>query len=47
MVEIDVKERGPTFEIATNMGVEEMDVSVRDMLGYIAQQCPQILAKSS
>ncbi|MCX6635359.1 MAG: ATP-dependent protease ATPase subunit HslU [Acidobacteria bacterium] len=32
MVEIDVKERGPTFEIATNMGVEEMDVSVRDML---------------
>jgi ATP-dependent HslUV protease ATP-binding subunit HslU len=32
MVEIDVKERGPTFEIATNMGVEEMDVSIRDML---------------
>ena len=32
MIEIDVKERGPTFEIATNMGVEEMDVSVRDML---------------
>ncbi|MDP2995908.1 MAG: ATP-dependent protease ATPase subunit HslU [Bryobacterales bacterium] len=32
MVEIDVKERGPTFEIATNMGIEEMDVSVRDML---------------
>jgi ATP-dependent HslUV protease ATP-binding subunit HslU len=32
MVEIDVRERGPTFEIATNMGVEEMDVSVRDML---------------
>src|SRR5512140_3095371 len=32
MVEIDVKERGPTLEIATNMGVEEMDVSVRDML---------------
>jgi ATP-dependent HslUV protease ATP-binding subunit HslU len=32
IVEIDVKERGPTFEIATNAGVEEMDVSVRDML---------------
>jgi len=32
MIEIDVKERGPTFEIATNMGVEEMDVSIRDML---------------
>src|SRR5881296_2058590 len=26
VVEIDVKERGPTFEISTNTGVEEMDV---------------------
>ncbi|HSV94026.1 MAG TPA: ATP-dependent protease ATPase subunit HslU [Desulfobacterales bacterium] len=32
MVEIDVKERGPTFEIATNMGVEEMDVNLKDVL---------------
>ena len=32
LVEIDVKERGPTFEIATNMGVEEMDVSLKDVL---------------
>ena len=31
-VEIDVKERGPTFEIATNMGVEEMDVNLKDVL---------------
>jgi ATP-dependent HslUV protease ATP-binding subunit HslU len=31
-VEIDVKERGPTFEIATNMGVEEMDVNLKDIL---------------
>src|SRR5579884_62306 len=26
IVELDVKERGPTFEISTNAGVEEMDV---------------------
>jgi ATP-dependent HslUV protease ATP-binding subunit HslU len=32
MVEIDVKERGPTFEITTNAGVEEMDVSLKDVL---------------
>ncbi|MEZ5398021.1 MAG: ATP-dependent protease ATPase subunit HslU [Bryobacteraceae bacterium] len=32
MVEIDVKERGPTFEITTNMGVEEMDVNLKDMI---------------
>ncbi len=32
MIEIDVKERGPTFEIATNMGVEEMDVNLKDVL---------------
>jgi ATP-dependent HslUV protease ATP-binding subunit HslU len=30
-VEIDVKERGPTFEIASNMGVEEMDINLKDM----------------
>jgi ATP-dependent HslUV protease ATP-binding subunit HslU len=32
MVEIDVKERGPSFEIATAGGIEEMDVSFKDML---------------
>jgi ATP-dependent HslUV protease ATP-binding subunit HslU len=32
MVEIDVKERGPTFEITTNQGIEEMDVSLKDVL---------------
>ncbi len=32
MVEIDVRERGPTFEIATNMGVEEMDINLKDVL---------------
>src|ERR1700712_4612696 len=30
-VELDVKERGPTFEIASTQGVEEMDVSFKDM----------------
>src|SRR5947208_8401629 len=32
LVEIDVKERGPTFEISTNSGVEEMDVNLKDLL---------------
>jgi ATP-dependent HslUV protease ATP-binding subunit HslU len=32
VVEIDVRERGPTFEIATNMGVEEMDINLKDVL---------------
>src|SRR5438132_4501361 len=32
IVEIDVKERGPTFEISTNSGVEEMDVNLKDLL---------------
>src|SRR5436309_3669024 len=32
MVEIDVKERGPTFEISTNAGIEEMDVNLKDIL---------------
>ncbi len=35
LVEIDVKERGPTFEIATNMGVEEMDINLKDVLPNI------------
>ncbi len=32
VVEIDVKERGPTFEISTAAGVEEMDVNLKDVL---------------
>ena len=32
LVEIDVKERGPTFEISTSSGVEEMDVNLKDIL---------------
>ncbi len=32
MVEVDVKERGPTFEVATNMGMEEMDINLKDVL---------------
>ncbi len=35
LVEIDVKERGPTFEISTNSGMEEMDVNLKDMLPTI------------
>lgn len=31
-VEVDVKERGPTFEIATNGNVEEMDINLKDVL---------------
>src|SRR6202163_953596 len=32
MVEIDVKERGPTFEVSTAGGMEEMDVNLKDVL---------------
>ncbi len=32
IVEIDVRERGPTFEITTSMGTEEMDISLKDVL---------------
>jgi ATP-dependent HslUV protease ATP-binding subunit HslU len=32
MVELDVRERGPTFEISTNAGIEEMDVNLKDVL---------------
>ncbi len=32
MVEVDVRERGPTFEISTNTGIEEMDVNLKDVL---------------
>ncbi|HLX45819.1 MAG TPA: ATP-dependent protease ATPase subunit HslU [Bryobacteraceae bacterium] len=32
MVEIDVKERGPTFEVSTQGGIEEMDINLKDVL---------------
>ena len=32
LVEIDVKDRGATFEIATNAGVEEMGINIKDIL---------------
>ena len=32
LVELDVKERGPTFEISTASGMEEMDVNLKDLL---------------
>jgi ATP-dependent HslUV protease ATP-binding subunit HslU len=32
MVEIDVRERGPSFEVTTNSGIEEMDINLKDML---------------
>jgi ATP-dependent HslUV protease ATP-binding subunit HslU len=39
MVEIDVRERNfPSFEILTNQGMEEMDVSIKDMLPNIFGQ---------
>src|SRR5213594_2766655 len=38
IVEIDVKERGPTFEISTSSGVEEMDVNLKDLLPNIFGQ---------
>ena len=32
LVEIDVKDRGPTLEVTTNAGVEEMGINLKDML---------------
>jgi ATP-dependent HslUV protease ATP-binding subunit HslU len=32
LVEIDVKDRNPTFEITTNGGIEEMGINLKDML---------------
>jgi ATP-dependent HslUV protease ATP-binding subunit HslU len=32
LVEIDVKDRNPTFEITTNAGIEEMGINLKDML---------------
>jgi ATP-dependent HslUV protease ATP-binding subunit HslU len=38
MVEVDVKDRGPTFEIATSAGVEEMGINLKDMLPNMFSQ---------
>src|SRR6266540_4143468 len=32
LVELDVKDRGPTFEVTTNAGIEEMGINLKDML---------------
>jgi ATP-dependent HslUV protease ATP-binding subunit HslU len=32
IVEVDVKERGPTFELTTAGGIEEMDINLKDVL---------------
>ncbi|MDQ2841400.1 MAG: ATP-dependent protease ATPase subunit HslU [Acidobacteriota bacterium] len=32
MVEVDVKERGPTFEVSTNGNVEDMDINLKDVI---------------
>src|SRR5215467_5380365 len=32
MVEVDVKERGPTFEVTTAAGMEEMDINLKDLM---------------
>ncbi len=32
MVEVDVKERGPTFELSTNGNMEEMDINLKDVI---------------
>src|SRR5205809_3417418 len=32
LVELDVKDRAPTFEISTNAGIEEMGINLKDML---------------
>ena len=31
-VEVDVKERGPTFEVSTNGNIEEMDINLKDVI---------------
>jgi ATP-dependent HslUV protease ATP-binding subunit HslU len=38
IVDLDVKERGPTFEISTPAGIEEMDVNLKDVLPGIFGQ---------
>src|SRR5438309_10531970 len=32
LVEVDVKDRGPTFELSTNGNVEEMDINLKDVI---------------
>jgi ATP-dependent HslUV protease ATP-binding subunit HslU len=32
LVEVDVKERGPTFEVSSASGIEEMDINLKDVL---------------
>ncbi len=32
MVEVDVKERGPTFEVSSNGNIEEMDINLKDVI---------------
>src|SRR5258707_11904795 len=32
LVELDIKDRPPTFEITTNAGIEEMGINLKDML---------------
>ncbi len=32
LVELDVKDRGPTLEVTTNAGIEEMGINLKDML---------------
>src|SRR6476469_9954926 len=32
LVELDVKDRGPTLEVTTNAGIEEMGINLHDML---------------
>src|SRR6185295_5921072 len=38
IVELEVKERGPTFEIATNAGIEEMGINLKDDLSPLFGQ---------
>ena len=45
MVEIEVKDRGPTFEITTNAGIEEMGINLKDMLPNLFGQQDAASAK--
>jgi len=38
IVELEVKDRAPTFEISTNAGIEEMGINLKDMLPNIFGQ---------
>ena len=33
MVDVEVKDRGPRFEVATAQGLEEMDINIKDVIG--------------